>query len=57
VKRGVEEDDFREGLGGAGGAGERAAGEEFLGELRAEEAAAAGDEDAHGMGDCETERR
>jgi hypothetical protein len=57
VKRGVVEDDFREGLGGAGGAGERAAGEEFLGELRAEEAAAAGDEDAHGMGDCETERR
>ena len=48
VKGGVEEDDFREGLGCAGRTGEGAAGEEGGAELRAEEAAAAGDEDTHG---------
>ena len=48
MKARVEQDNFAEGFGRAGGAGEGAALEEFLAELGAEKSAAAGDDDFHG---------
>src|SRR5688500_5006545 len=44
----IEEDDFPDRFGPAGGAGERAALEKFLGKLRAQKTASTGNDDFHG---------